>query len=181
MLDAHATWNFPGVPATPGQLRSCACCAPHETWTGRRPTQGCLAAHAEPDAKPVPFPHRPGCHVGVQAGWAAVDGHHPPSALPFQSQQDSAGQGSGADTGPVSQGRAFAQSESTPTHLPAQGQSSRCGWAGLWHFTPRPRLYTYHGALVQSRTLIQVGSFYSYSGAHAVLRKVLLLTEHRSV
>ena len=104
-----------------------------------------------------------------------------PSALPFQSRQDSAGQGSGADTGPVSQGRAFAQSESTPTHLPAQGQSSRCGWAGLWHFTPRPRLYTYHGALVQSRTLIQVGSFYSYSGAHAVLRKVLLLTEHRSV
>lgn len=61
----------------------------------------------------------------------------------------------------MSQGQAFAQSESTPTHLPAQDQSSRCGWAGLGRFTPGPRPYTYHGALVQSRTLIQVGSFYS--------------------
>lgn len=24
-----------------------------------------------------------GCHIRVQAGWAAVDGHLPPSALPF--------------------------------------------------------------------------------------------------
>ena len=161
MLDAHANWNFPGLPATPGQWRTCACLGPNETWPGRRPTQGCLATRTEPDAKPVPFPHRPGCHVGVQAGWAAVEGHLPPSALPLQSRQDSVGPGSGADTGPVSQGRAFAQSESSPTHLPTQGQSSQCGWAGLGHFTHRPCPYTYHGTRVQSKTLIQIVSFYS--------------------
>lgn len=54
-------------------------CTPHETWMGRRPTQGCLAALTEPDAKPVPFPHRPGCPTsGCRlVGQLSMDTSHP--------------------------------------------------------------------------------------------------------
>lgn len=62
-------------------------CTPHETWMGRRPTQGCLAALTEPDAKPVPFPHRPGCWLSHQgAGWLGNCRWTPPTlslALPI--------------------------------------------------------------------------------------------------